>query len=493
MTARDSDDDPDVRAVLSDVLDGPETAETALPALLSALDVSDRATRLQAALGICLVADATPVTVEPLTWRLVDRLADDAENLETRHALAYLRQRYPERVRTVLLRIADAAAQREERRRHARISRGFAHEDYYGRADTNLDVGNTRLPADGSGDPRRIYQERGEGFDAPRDDSGADDDDPLDAVIGEADEENEDGEPGEAARRRAQVERLERAAAAVGLDEIAEVSRFDELHLVAPPTAGRYTTVYRTRAVIADQENGIALRTFTVPDEHGDAFVADVWGALEAWATIAEHELIATIYDWHEYPQLWMATAYADETLADRPDLPYDDGLRHGLQLGEAVAHAHERGVVHSGIDPYNVVFSGTTMDDRPVPRLTNVGLLDAIRSYVEPSEYLDPRYAAPEYFDRKYGRVDHATDIYHLGAVLYYLVTGRAPYRGSYEEVRQGVLAGQRPAATDVNPELPAWVDDVVAKAMARQKLTRYESATQFVADLRQQLGDDT
>jgi hypothetical protein len=439
------------------------------------------------------VADAAPVTVEPLTWRLVDRLADDAENLETRHALAYLRQRYPDRVRSVLLRIADAAAEREERRRHARISRGFARNDYYGRADTNLDVGDTRLPADSSDDPRRTYQEGG-GGDGPSPNAPAEGEAPLDALLGEAGADaNGDEEPSEAATRRERVERLERAAAAVGLDEIADVSRFDELQLVAPPVAGRYTTVYRTRAVIGDREQGIALRTFGVPGEHGEAFVGDVWAALEGWAAVADHDSIATLYDWNDYPHLWIAAAFADETLADRPDSTYEDGLWHALRLGEAVVHAHGRGVVHSGIDPHNVVFSGTTMDARPVPRLTNVGLLDAIRTYVEPSNYLDPRYAAPEYFDRKYGRVDHATDIYQLGAVLYDLVTGQPPYRGDYEEIRAGVLSGRRSAPTDLNPSVPAWVDDVVAKAMARQKLTRYESVTALVGDLRRGLGEHT
>ena len=487
MTTHGSDGRPDVTTVLSDVLADPAGAEGALPALLGALDTQDRETRLQAGLGICLVANAAPVTVEPLTWRLVDRLAADAENLETRHALAYLRQRYPERVREVLLQIAEAAADREERRRHAEISRGFARSDYYGHSDTNRDVGRTQLPGEEGGDPRRIYREEDEALGGPP--SDGQDEDVLDAIVGD-DESSEAS--GETTSRRDQEQALNRAAAAVGLQEVVDTSSFDEMAIVAPPREGRYTTVYRTRAVMGSQEIGIALRTVAVPDDESEAFVADVGDALDAWAAVDDHDLVASLYDWGDRPHLWLASDYADETLSDRHDLSYTDGLWNALQLGSAVAHAHGRGVVHSGIDPYNVVYTGTTMDARPVPMLTNVGLLDAIRAYVEPSEYLDPRYAAPEYFDRKYGRVDHATDIYQLGAVLYFLVTGRAPYRGTYDEIRSGVLSSQPPAPTDLNPEIPSWVDDVVAKAMARQKLRRYESATQLVADLRRRLGDD-
>jgi hypothetical protein len=490
MTARGPGEASDVTAVVSDVLADPGHAEHSLPVLLSALDDSDRETRLQASLGLCLVANAAPVTVDPLTWRLVDRLAEDGENLETRHALAYLRKRYPDRVRETLLRIADAAAEREERRRHEAISRSFARSDYYGQSDTNRDVGNTRVPGDGSGDPRSLYREEGETIGgAPADASERTDAEIIEAVLDRDDEDERE----EAATRVDRIERLEQAAAGIGLDRIVEESRFDELQLVAPPRDGRYTTDYRTRAAIDGQETGIALRTFSEPDTGGDAFVDDVTAALDAWAAVDDHDLVATLYDWGERPQLWLATPFVDETLYEQVALAVDDGIWHALSLAETVAHVHGRGVVHSGIDPYNVVYTGTTMDDRPAPMLTNVGLLDAIRTHVEPSEYLDPRYAAPEYFDRKYGRVDHATDVYHLGAILYHLVTGRAPFTGTYEEVREGVLSHRPQAPTEVAPDAPAWVDDVVTKAMAKQKLTRYESATQFVADLRRELGEDT
>jgi len=491
MTARGSDERPDVTAVVSDVLADPAASEGALPALLAALDAEERGTRLQASLGICLLANAAPDTVEPLTWRLVDRLADDAENLETRHALAYLRQRYPERVREVLLSIADAAAEREERTRHLEISRGFARSDYYGQSETSRDVGRTRVPGEGGGNPRRIYREEGEAVGGPPvEERDVDPDDILEAVTGE-DEEGPAGDS-EAAQRRDRAEALERAAEAVGLDKITEESRFDELHLVAPPTEGRYTTVYRTRAVSGSEEEGIAVRTVRVPDDETEGFVAAVRDALTEWAAVDDHDLVATLYDWGDRPGLWMATAYADETLYDRGDLSFTDGLWNALRLAEVVAHLHGRGVVHTGIDPYNVVYPGTTMSDRPVPLLTNVGLLDAVRTFREPSNHLDPRFAAPEYFDRKYGTVDHATDVYHLGAVLYYLVTGRAPFRGSYEEVRSGVLSSQPRPPSELVPELPSWVDEITAKATAKQKLTRYESATDLVGDLKRELGED-
>jgi serine/threonine protein kinase len=107
------------------------------------------------------------------------------------------------------------------------------------------------------------------------------------------------------------------------------------------------------------------------------------------------------------------------------------------------------------------------------------------MRAYVDPASLLDPRFAAPEYFDRGYGDVDHATDIYQLGAVVYYLVTGRPPFQGTYSEVRTGVLDATPPRPSEINPEIPTWLDDILRTAMAKQKLTRYETAAQVAREL--------
>jgi serine/threonine protein kinase len=110
-------------------------------------------------------------------------------------------------------------------------------------------------------------------------------------------------------------------------------------------------------------------------------------------------------------------------------------------------------------------------------------------RYYFTPATYLDPRYAAPEYYDRRFGRIDHATDIYQLGATCFRLFTGRSPYAGSFETVKERVVDGQPPAPSDV-ADVPPAVDDVLGKAMARQKLARYETASQLTQELRA-LGD--
>jgi serine/threonine protein kinase len=134
--------------------------------------------------------------------------------------------------------------------------------------------------------------------------------------------------------------------------------------------------------------------------------------------------------------------------------------------------------VVHAGIDPGNVVYTENELGDGVQPMLDNVGLLNAYRHALDPSEYLDPRYAAPEYFDSQFSRIDHATDIYQLGMVLYRLLAGRHPFDGAYGAVRKAVLNDRPTAPSECTPALPSAVDEIVAKATAKQKLTRYETA---------------
>ncbi|AQL44095.1 hypothetical protein BV210_15895 [Halorientalis sp. IM1011] len=496
----------EIAAAVHAVLDDPAAGRTRLPTLLAALERADRHDRLSAAWALTLVATADADMVQPIARRLADRLAADAEQPETRHALGYLHGRYPERVDAVLEELAEEAEERERRRRYRELSRGFARSDYVGQGETNRDVGRTKMPGEATASgPRRVYHEEGEAIGGPPDDTR---DDPRDRLDDESDDEdpgseaagNEDGGGGNgadaegddaddtrssAARRREREAELEAVADAVDIEDIAAASRFDELQIVSRGIEGRFATVYRTRAVLDDAEDGVALSVFDPPEDE-DGFAADVTAQLRNWGVVSDHDGVVTLYDWGTEPSLWMATGFTAEPLYDRLDLSIDEAVWNGRQVAEAVAAIHHRGVVHAGLDPYSVVYSGTTIADRQRPLVSNVGLLSAMRSYVDPSSLLDPRFAAPEYFDRGYGDVDHATDIYQLGAVVYYLVTGRPPFQGTYDEVRTGVLESTPPRPSAINPEIPAWVDEVLRTAMAKQKLTRYETATQVARELK-------
>ncbi|MFC6863516.1 serine/threonine protein kinase [Halomicroarcula sp. GCM10025817] len=426
--------------------------------LLDALDGdSDR----QAARALALLADADPDLVGPLAGRLLERLPAATDREPLVRTLATLADDHTDAVRAAL----DARDVDRSIRAAIAEADGWAVAE---RADGGTDV---------AGAVRRVVE-----TDAPRPTGPAvveregTTDPGREADADRAAEREHRGDPA-AVDRRDRIERAENSRAFRAIDML---SAFEDLSVVEPEQAVRYGSVLRTRARLEGDVLGVALRLFDLPDDADDRreFAARVAESLAQWDAVVDHDGVAAVHDWGDYPRPWVATPFLDGSLADRGRPSPERGLREAAHLAGAVAHCHRNGVVHGGLDPKSVVYPERSFDGLPAPRLDNVGLMGPVRDVFEPSSYLDPRYAAPEYFSREYGAVDAASDVYALGTVCFRLLTGRPPVTGDYETVRESVLHDEVPNPTAVNPRLPDAVDHVVAKATATDKLTRYETA---------------
>ncbi len=272
------------------------------------------------------------------------------------------------------------------------------------------------------------------------------------------------------------------------LSTVAAESGFDRLVALSRRRRGRYADRYRTLGAVDGGEVPVDVALYHRPSGDDGAHVADLRERLTAWRSAGDHRNVVTVYDHGVRPGPWSVTEFAELSLADRNRLSPADAAWNARGLAAGLAHLHERGVVHGGIDPRSVVYYGDAVadDERRQPLLSDVGVLAALRRHLDPTGRLDPRYAAPEYYDRTFGRIDGATDVYALGAVVYRLFTGRPPYTGDYAEVRSAVLGAPPPRPSDV-ADVPPAVDAVVEKAMAAGKLARYESAAGLLADLRE------
>ncbi|GGN87118.1 protein kinase domain-containing protein [Haloarcula pellucida] len=445
-------------AVVADVLTGANVDRDRLPTLLALLEVGDRQVRLGAATALCVLAEEHPNTVAYLTGRLLDRIQSD-DDLPAALALDYLAARHPETVERELdaLLGADESSYDVEQPTPMRGSLG------------NRDIGRTTLAGAGvAPGPRRVYT----------DEADAD---------GDTEEEAEDVPDELADETGRTIPQRPRANDAEWLSLVEYESRFETLTVLAPRDRRRYSDTYRTLGVVDDEEYAVALRILRGGDTRDTGYRSGLRNRLSDWASVGDEANVVTLYDWHEDPRFWIASEYTDQRLADRDRLPPAEAAWHAERLASALATLHERGIVHAGIDPTAVAYYGNVLreGDRQPPLLDNVGLLSVYRQHADPSQFLDPRYAAPEYYERRFGRIDHATDIYQLGAVCYRLFTGQPPYRGEFDVVREQVLRGPPPVPTDV-ADVPAELDAVVGKAMATKKLTRYETATHLAQELR-------
>lgn len=462
-------------SLLAACLGEPARGKRRLPAIVGMFDSDAEITRLAAGWTCCVVAAKHPDTVEYLVRRLRDRLDGDAP-LELTHTLDYLAARHPERV-------VEAVAERDEARGDPSGVDGpgtarFTHDhsrarprghDGLGRVADYGDAGVDAARRPDGDDPDRETPPRA----AAGPDAGS-----ADSAGGHEREAEGGDESGTI------VERTPAVAS------IAARSRFDRLHVLASHTHGRYSEDYRALAGRDGEEEAIVLGLLHRPADLADrpAFEEAADRQLRQWAAVDDHAHVAATLDWGIEPRPWLATEFSGETLADLGGGPPGRALPDAIGLAGAVAHLHRSDVVHGGIDPGNVVYPEAALEgaEPKPPLLNNVGLVEAFRYHVDPASVLDPRFAAPEYYDRRFGTVDAATDIYGLGAVIFHLYTGRPPFVGSVGEVRQQVTGDRTPVPGDVADGVPGAIDDVVARAMAPEKLRRYEAVELLAGELR-------
>lgn len=155
-------------------------------------------------------------------------------------------------------------------------------------------------------------------------------------------------------------------------------------------------------------------------------------------------------------------------------------------QIAEALHAAHALGIVHRDVKPSNILY-----DLAGTAKLTDFGIArDESQGRLTMSDAIPgtPDYMSPEQIRAVRAGVDHRTDIYSLGAVLYELLTLRRPYQGATRHDLAGLITGPvpPPRVRRFNKRTPAELECVVDAAMAKNPVDRYQSAAQFAEDLR-------
>lgn len=154
------------------------------------------------------------------------------------------------------------------------------------------------------------------------------------------------------------------------------------------------------------------------------------------------------------------------------------------MQIAAALEYAHARGVVHRDIKPANV---NLTPQGRAV--LTDFGIARFRRSRdaVAREEAGTLAFMAPERIQGK--RADGRADLFSLGVILYWLLTGERPFTGDDKEVMFKLVFREPTPASTRNPVLGAEADAVLCRALAKLPEERYQTGSQFVDDLQRLL----
>lgn len=195
------------------------------------------------------------------------------------------------------------------------------------------------------------------------------------------------------------------------------------------------------------------------------------------------HEVI------HHDGQYALVCEYIDgETLAERmrrERMPVDAVVSLLIRIADALAYAHTKGVVHRDIKPQNIL-----VDRDGRPHLTDFGLASDTTSERERITATGdiigtPAFMAPEQAIGESESADPRTDVYSLGAVMFFLLTGDVPFRGSVTNVVHQVAYAEVPSPRKWDDSIPRDLETLCLRCLDKQPQRRFQSVNEFREEL--------
>lgn len=249
--------------------------------------------------------------------------------------------------------------------------------------------------------------------------------------------------------------------------------------------AGAMGVVYKARDIKLDRL--VALKFLPVhlgeSEEEKKRFIQEA-----KTASYLDHKNICTIYEINEVEdgQIFIAMTYYDgESLKkkiEREPLKIEKAVSIAIQVSEGLAKAHKQGIVHRDIKPANIMITNdgvAKIVDFGLAKLLGGTKLSKSGSTMGTAAYMSPEQTHGE-------EVDHRTDIWSLGVVLYEMLTGQLPFKGGHElAVMYSIIKKEPEPITSLRTEVPTDLRLIVDKALAKSQQERYQHANELLADL--------
>jgi serine/threonine-protein kinase len=199
-----------------------------------------------------------------------------------------------------------------------------------------------------------------------------------------------------------------------------------------------------------------------------------------------QHPHILGVFDSGEAAgQLWYVMPYVEgESLRDRivreRQLPVADAVRIVQEVADALDYAHRHGVIHRDIKPENILLTDrhALVADFGIARAVGADALTLTGMAIGTPAYMSPEQASGE------GNVDARSDLYALGCVLYEMLAGEPPFTGpTVQAILSRALTEPPRPVHPIRDAVPAALDTVMAKALARVPADRYASGSELAA----------
>jgi beta-lactam-binding protein with PASTA domain len=256
--------------------------------------------------------------------------------------------------------------------------------------------------------------------------------------------------------------------------------------LVRPLGSGGMADVFLAHDSILDRN--VALKVMSTRYASDDEFVERFKREAQSAAALS-HPNIVSIFDRgaSEDGTYYIAMEYLPGgTLKDRimrkGALPARTAAAVALQIAEALQAAHERGVIHRDIKPHNILITESgdvKVTDFGIARAASSSTMTRTGSILGTAHYISPEQAMGEH-------VGPSSDLYSLGVVLYEMLTGELPYDADTPlGIAMKHVNGHLRQPKEVNPSVPAGINAITCRLLAKDPEDRYASDAELIEDL--------
>ena len=206
-------------------------------------------------------------------------------------------------------------------------------------------------------------------------------------------------------------------------------------------------------------------------------------------ASALQHNNVATIHEINETEEGQMficMDCYEGEILKNKiqkGSLKLEEAIDIAIQIAEGFKKAHEKGIVHRDIKPANILITDdgvVKILDFGLAKLKGQARLTKIGTTVGTVAYMSPEQVKGE-------DVDHRTDIWSLGVVLYEMITGQLPFKGEYDQAIIYSIMNEEPEPmTGLRIGVPIELERIVNKTLAKNPKERYQRISELLVDLK-------
>jgi serine/threonine-protein kinase len=249
---------------------------------------------------------------------------------------------------------------------------------------------------------------------------------------------------------------------------------------------GAMGVVYTARDPIIDRVVALKTIDFALTGAAAASFEQRFFQEARAAGRL-NHPNIVTIYDAGQADGVaYIAMEYLDGTslrqLLDDQPLGLARAVEIAGQVARGLAYAHEQGVIHRDIKPANIIVLRNKR-----PKITDFGIARLSEADGRSGERAgSPKYMAPEQI-RADATIDGRADLFSLGAVLYEMLTGQAPFTGeTVHAIMEQVLGADPPRPATLNARVSPELDALVMRMLAKRPAERFPSARSVFRELR-------